>query len=171
MAAVTEERPGLLDAFRLRDADGRIDRGLRWGSMLLCVVDIAVYAVCLHLLSGPLDTVTAMAPGWLSAAVGILIPPALGTALCALAWPAFPGERRMMGAACRRMLVLSLWAFAAAQILLWGDGEAQLLILRAFASHVLPAVLMDAGAVLFLYRRWLWEDEDDEDDEEEDGRS
>ena len=115
----------------------------------------AAYAGSFLLLNAPLNILTARFPFLLGDFLRIVLPSLGGVLGCGVLWPLFPKERRMMAAVHWRLLTFLLFGFLALQALLWGEQEAQILILHFFIRYLfLPVLIGGAVSLLLCYRHW-----------------
>lgn len=140
-------------AFQMME-NGKVKSTLMLYSFCLCWVFAAVYGAAIALLIGPLHALLAGAPVFLENAVTALVPAALGTAVCGLAW-FLPGDKRKLPAAYLWLTLLMLACLIALLVLLGGERGAQILALQFFGMFVLvPLILGDGLSMLLFYRYW-----------------
>ena len=93
----------------------------------------------------PLNVLTARMPVALSAIVRALLPPLTASELCAaFTWPLFPDDRRMMFFAHCKLFRPALVIFIALQALIWGEWNAQGMVLRFALQFAAPPLLRTA---------------------------
>ena len=148
----SKQSEGCLSAFRMTE-NGKVKSTLLLYSFFLCLAYIAVYALLFAVLIVPLNDLTSGASPAVTNLVGALVPALLGTAVCAVTWPLCK-DRRLMPAAYLWLLALGAACFLTLQLLLMGEGTAQLLVAQFFALFVLAPVVLGCGLSWFLYGRY-----------------